>query len=78
MARSLAASSARNQLATDREKRDFARTPEPGPAGESSRDGRSYVVQQHAARQRHYDFRPGKGENRLLLERRHEASGGSR
>jgi bifunctional non-homologous end joining protein LigD len=41
-----------------REKRDFERTPEPGPGGET--DGRGpliFVVQKHAATRLHYDFR---------------------
>jgi bifunctional non-homologous end joining protein LigD len=41
-----------------REKRDFERTPEPGPGGET--DGRGpliFVVQRHAATRLHYDFR---------------------
>jgi bifunctional non-homologous end joining protein LigD len=42
-----------------RRKRDFARTPE--PAGSTRRPGKSrrpsFVIQKHAARQTHYDFR---------------------
>src|SRR3989304_1522643 len=39
-------------------KRDFARTPEP-PPGRAARDGGplTFVVQKHAARRLHYDFR---------------------
>jgi bifunctional non-homologous end joining protein LigD len=40
------------------EKRDFERTPEPGPGGET--DGRGpliFVIQKHAATRLHYDFR---------------------
>jgi bifunctional non-homologous end joining protein LigD len=42
-----------------RRKRDFARTPEPaGDARPRAPDGRlSYVIQKHAARRLHYDFR---------------------
>jgi bifunctional non-homologous end joining protein LigD len=38
------------------EKRDFARTPEPKPAGGDG-DGHEFVVQMHAARRLHYDLR---------------------
>ena len=38
-------------------KRDFAQTPEPGPAVKSSEHGTAYVIQKHAARRLHYDFR---------------------
>ncbi len=50
----------RPQLEDYQAKRDFARTPEPdgGGAGAGSADGRrSFVVQLHRARRRHYDFR---------------------
>lgn len=41
-----------------REKRDFARTPEPPPDRRSSIDGPlTFVVQKHAASRLHYDFR---------------------
>src|SRR5690349_3349364 len=39
-----------------REKRDFAVTPEP-KGGARTKTGFSYVIQKHAARQLHYDFR---------------------
>lgn len=43
-------------LATYRQRRDFDKTPE--PRGEAARKaGRSFVVQKHAARRLHYDFR---------------------
>ena len=41
-----------------RKKRDFKRTPEPAPSeAPESREGFSFVVQKHAARRLHYDFR---------------------
>ena len=41
-----------------RKKRDFSRTPEPEPQAEPSAGGSlKFVVQQHAARRLHYDFR---------------------
>ena len=41
-----------------RKKRDFKRTPEPAPSEISeARAGFSFVVQKHAARRLHYDFR---------------------
>ena len=45
-----------------RRKRDFAATPEPvrpseGPGPDDDGDGNRWVVQQHAARRLHYDFR---------------------
>ncbi|HEX2258076.1 MAG TPA: non-homologous end-joining DNA ligase, partial [Afifellaceae bacterium] len=43
-------------LAEYRRKRDFARTPEPGPE-KAEGEGRSFVVQKHAATRLHYDFR---------------------
>ena len=39
-----------------RRKRDFAATPEP-EGGEATAEGRSFVVQKHAARRLHYDLR---------------------
>lgn len=44
-------------LRTYRRKRDFKRTPEPGPEVASSPGGDNFVVQKHAARRLHYDFR---------------------
>ena len=38
-------------------KRDFAQTPEPGSAVRSSEGGNAFVIQKHAARRLHYDFR---------------------
>lgn len=41
-----------------RQKRDFGRTPEPeGGEGESLAGGPLFVIQKHAARRLHYDFR---------------------
>ncbi|MEQ1508027.1 MAG: DNA polymerase ligase N-terminal domain-containing protein, partial [Myxococcota bacterium] len=45
-------------LETYRRKRDFAATPEPeGEVGPSDPSRLTYVIQQHAARRLHYDFR---------------------
>ena len=53
-------------LRSYREKRDFSRTPEPEKGGQSlgqsrstspSREALSFVIQKHAARNLHYDFR---------------------
>jgi bifunctional non-homologous end joining protein LigD len=44
-------------LASYRRKRDFGRTPEPAGARRPSARGRSFVIQKHDARRRHYDFR---------------------
>ena len=44
-------------LETYREKRHFDRTPEPQGEPGSTASGRSFVVQKHAARRLHYDFR---------------------
>jgi bifunctional non-homologous end joining protein LigD len=43
-------------LKTYREKRSADRTPEPFSGG-ASETGRAYVIQKHAARRLHYDFR---------------------
>ncbi|WP_030437192.1 DNA polymerase ligase N-terminal domain-containing protein [Actinoplanes subtropicus] len=40
-----------------RDKRDFARTPEPAGAGGGETATRRFVVQRHRARRLHYDFR---------------------
>jgi bifunctional non-homologous end joining protein LigD len=53
MARSTAAA----KLAKYRARRDFERTPEPSASTARPGAGRSFVVQQHAARRMHYDFR---------------------
>lgn len=44
-------------LATCRRKRDFKRTPEPSGSAHRHPRGNSFVVQKHAARRLHYDFR---------------------
>src|SRR5262249_54980148 len=43
-------------LATYRAKRDFSKTPEPPPQ-RKKKAGNSFVIQKHAARRTHYDFR---------------------
>ena len=43
-------------LATYEAKRDFAKTPEPSPK-RGKGTGNSFVVQKHAARRTHFDFR---------------------
>jgi bifunctional non-homologous end joining protein LigD len=45
------------KLSTYREKRDFTRTREPRGGASRAAAGRSFVVQKHAARRLHYDFR---------------------
>jgi bifunctional non-homologous end joining protein LigD len=40
-----------------RAKRDFSKTPEPAGKPRKTKDGNSYVIQKHAARRLHYDFR---------------------
>ena len=45
------------KLATYRRKRDFERTPEPSGSAHRRSRGNSFVVQKHAARRLHYDFR---------------------
>lgn len=44
-------------LAAYRRKRDFANTPEPGGVAAPGADSHQFVVQKHAARSLHYDFR---------------------
>ncbi len=44
-------------LRTYRAKRDFAHTPEPAEGGKPGAHALSFVVQRHAARRLHYDFR---------------------
>jgi bifunctional non-homologous end joining protein LigD len=57
MRKTKAPSSSRT-LARYRDKRDFARTPEPSGAGLASANGeRTFVVQKHDATRLHYDFR---------------------
>ncbi|NNC10376.1 ATP-dependent DNA ligase [Planctomonas sp. JC2975] len=49
---------ARDRLTVYRSKRDADKTPEPVPAGTpATTSGRSFVIQKHAARRLHYDFR---------------------
>ncbi len=48
---------ARDSLETYRQKRDFTKTAEPAGQPKSSSGGNSFVVQKHAARRLHYDFR---------------------
>jgi bifunctional non-homologous end joining protein LigD len=49
---------ARDRLASYRAKRDFARTPEPGPTpGDDRADEPRFVVQEHHARALHWDLR---------------------
>src|SRR5918992_6173938 len=38
-------------------KRDFKKTPEPSGEGVKNAPGREFVIQKHAARRLHYDFR---------------------
>jgi bifunctional non-homologous end joining protein LigD len=45
------------KLAKYRSMRDFARTAEPSGASPTAQPGHSFVIQQHAARRMHYDFR---------------------
>src|SRR5688572_26880092 len=44
-------------LETYRKKRDFKKTPEPPGKKGHAKSGNSFVIQKHAARQLHYDFR---------------------
>ena len=48
---------AKDTLETYRQKRDFAKTAEPAGKARKSAGGDSFVVQKHAARRLHYDFR---------------------
>ncbi len=48
---------ATDHLAAYRRKRDFRHTPEPAGKRATSESGLRFVVQKHAARQLHYDFR---------------------
>jgi len=50
-------SNVRGKLAVYNRKRDFTKTPEPGPERKSSPAGNSYLIQKHDARRLHYDFR---------------------
>ena len=53
-----AAANPRRKLARYRDKRDFARTPEPSGAGKGGgHGGLQFVVQKHDATRLHYDFR---------------------
>ncbi|MBD3237999.1 MAG: DNA ligase [Candidatus Eisenbacteria bacterium] len=46
-----------DRLKEYRRKRDFRRTPEPGKRGKRRGKGPFFVIQEHDARQRHFDFR---------------------
>ncbi|HYB05608.1 MAG TPA: DNA ligase D [Methyloceanibacter sp.] len=52
----MARTKAADPLATYRTKRDFSKTPEPPPE-RRRRTGNSFVLQKHAARRTHFDFR---------------------
>lgn len=52
----MAKSAGRDPLAEYKAKRDFGKTPEPGPK-RARRKGNSFVIQKHAARRTHFDFR---------------------
>ena len=52
----MARASSRDLLAEYKAKRDFAKTPEPGPKRGKAK-GNSFVIQKHAATRTHYDFR---------------------
>jgi bifunctional non-homologous end joining protein LigD len=52
----MARTKAANPLATYRAKRDFNKTPEPPPE-RRRKTGNSFVIQKHAARRTHFDFR---------------------
>jgi bifunctional non-homologous end joining protein LigD len=52
----MARTKAADLLSTYRAKRDFTKTPEPAPK-RAAKAGDSFVVQKHAARRTHFDFR---------------------
>ena len=52
----MARAKAADPLATYRAKRDFSKTPEPPPE-RKRQTGNSFVIQKHAARRTHFDFR---------------------
>jgi bifunctional non-homologous end joining protein LigD len=52
----MARASSRDLLAEYKAKRDFGKTPEPGPKRARAK-GNSFVIQKHAARRTHFDFR---------------------
>jgi bifunctional non-homologous end joining protein LigD len=52
----MAGASSRDLLAEYKAKRDFAKTPEPKAKREQAK-GNSFVIQKHAARRTHFDFR---------------------
>src|SRR6516164_1128145 len=52
----MARTKAADALATYRAKRDFSKTPEPPPKRKKA-TGNSFVIQKHAARRMHFDFR---------------------
>lgn len=52
----MARAPSRDLLADYKAKRDFAKTPEPGPKRGKAK-GNSFVIQKHAATRTHYDFR---------------------
>jgi bifunctional non-homologous end joining protein LigD len=53
----MARSAAATKLSKYRSMRDFGKTPEPSGTKSSQRAGHSFVIQKHAARRLHYDFR---------------------
>jgi bifunctional non-homologous end joining protein LigD len=52
----MARAGSRDLLADYKAKRDFGKTPEPGPKRAKAK-GNSFVIQKHAARRTHFDFR---------------------
>jgi bifunctional non-homologous end joining protein LigD len=52
----MARAGSRDLLAEYKAKRDFAKTPEPGPKRGKAK-GNRFVIQKHAARRTHFDFR---------------------